>query len=139
DQVIVLSLDEVASIVSAHLETERPHNLVRPTIRNEIGRLVNRKLRAPDPSGRRDPAELPASDRIPSSREIDNLLDRLWPTFSPQEFLRDLLASEQRLLAASRGLLDETAARSVARPPQARLVDEPWTLSDMALLDSLQE
>jgi DNA helicase IV len=66
-----------------------------------------------------------------------NALDRMWPTFTPEEFLRSLYSTRARLAEAAEGLLtiDERAAlhRMAARTGD----DELWTADDLFCLDEL--
>ncbi len=82
---------------------------------------------------------LPDAQSIRSSTEFQNLIDRIWPTFSPQEFLRDLLNSVNRLNEFVAPVLGSDAAKLLYRPAQTRIGDEPWTASDIALIDELAE
>ncbi|WP_319462719.1 HelD family protein [Micromonospora sp. RTP1Z1] len=68
---------------------------------------------------------------------LDPVMDRLWPSFTPASFLRELYGSRDRLIAAAG---DEFTAREVSvlhRRPAERLSDETWSDSDLAVLDEL--
>lgn len=73
-----------------------------------------------------DPMELldPAS--------VESELDKVWPQLSPQQFVRELYGSRDRLRAA--GASDPQVA-ALYRPMAARTGDEPWTAADLAVLD----
>lgn len=72
------------------------------------------------------------------SQAVDRALDRLWPSLSPQQFLRDLLGSQARLqeaagddfTAADIGRLHRQSAQSASA--------ETWSDSDVALLDEAE-
>lgn len=70
---------------------------------------------------------------------IDLALERVWPSLSPQAFLRDLLGSRDRLLAAA-GESDFTAAevQLLSRPSAERVSDERWSVADVALLEEAE-
>lgn len=125
---IRLPAESVRALMEPLHQSQRPHNIARQLLRDQLQRLIV-ELGAP---GSVDVGELRGS------REFDNLLDRLWPTYSPQEFLRDLLGSERQLKTHAAGLFDEEESLAIARPQQARLADEPWTLADLALMDELE-
>ncbi|RAO26577.1 DNA helicase [Micromonospora saelicesensis] len=68
---------------------------------------------------------------------LDPAMDRLWPSYTPASFLRELYGSRDRLITASG---DEFTAREVSvlhRRPAERLSDETWSDSDLAVLDEL--
>jgi DNA helicase IV len=70
---------------------------------------------------------------------LDLALERVWPTLTPQSFLRDLFASRERLLAAAG---DEFTAGEVSRLMRAaadRVTTEQWSDADVALLDDVDE
>ncbi len=70
---------------------------------------------------------------------IDQALERIWPSLTPQAFLQDLLGSRPRLSAAAG---DDFTARDVDlaayRAPAERLTQETWSDTDIALLDEAQ-
>lgn len=71
----------------------------------------------------------------PSASDLDAAVNRVWPSLTPQAFLRDLLGSRHRLLACAG---DEFSAGDIGRllrAPADRLSQERWTLADVALLD----
>ena len=128
-----ISPDEVWDLVRPLDEGNYPHNRAREVLRDQLTTLVANKLReAGSVSSRNEGIEA-----LRGNRQFENLLDRVWPTFSPQEFLRDLLGSERRLKEHSWNLFSEAEVLSIARPQQARLSAEPWTDLDLALIDEL--
>jgi DNA helicase IV len=70
---------------------------------------------------------------------IEQALERVWPSLSAQAFLRDLLGSRDRLLAAA-GEADFSAAevRLLSRPSAERVSVEQWSDADVALLDEAE-
>jgi DNA helicase IV len=66
---------------------------------------------------------------------VEAAVERVWPSLTPQSFLRELLASRERLLAAAG---DEFTAGDVGRllrPAAERISEERWSDADVALLD----
>jgi len=116
-------------------EAGRPHNIARVGLRDRLIRLV--VDRANDDAISRGRLPIGATE-VRGNNDFNNLLDRIWPTFSPQEFLRDLLASERRLKEHRWGLFEEDEILRIARPPMARISDEPWSAADLALLDEIE-
>ena len=77
----------------------------------------------------------------PTSEEIDAAivapggpLDRIWPTVTAPEVLRDFLNSRQRL-AADGASLTEDERKLLHRERTRFLREEPWTAADIPLLD----
>jgi hypothetical protein len=61
-------------------------------------------------------------------------LERIWPTVTAPEVIRDLLSSRQRLAGAGPSLSEEE--RAALRRGRARSIrEEPWTAADIPLLD----
>ena len=67
--------------------------------------------------------------------QIDAALERLWPSLTPQQFLRDLLASRERLVAAAGDDFTAGDVNRLLRTPANRLTEETWSDADIALLD----
>jgi hypothetical protein len=71
-----------------------------------------------------------------AARDIDNYLDRAWPSLTPQGFLVDLLSSRRQLLAAGAGSLSEAELDLLALPTDARVSSWQWSVDDVPLLDT---
>ncbi|MCF6508329.1 hypothetical protein E9549_13070 [Blastococcus sp. MG754426] len=67
--------------------------------------------------------------------QIESAVERLWPSLSPQAFLRDLLGSRERLLAAAGDDFTGTEIGRLVRQQADRLSGETWSDADVALLD----
>ncbi len=72
--------------------------------------------------------------QVPASA-VDAALERVWPSLTPQMFLRDLFGSRDRLLAAAASQFTAAEVTMLFRPASDRVSDESWSLSDVALLD----
>ena len=60
---------------------------------------------------------------------LTGFLDRVWPAPKPEQVIRQLLSSRERLGAASEGILDEAEQRLLRRGRPG------WSTSDLPLLD----
>jgi DNA helicase IV len=130
---LVLTREAVAASRSRARATGQPHNAARVTfvkdmLRHLAGLLADAMGQVLDDELR---AELDADLR--DSRDVRVKLNLLWMPLSPERFLRDLLAVPVRLDSAAPDLTDEQ--RDLLRRDR----DEPWTVSDVPLLDELAE
>jgi AAA domain/UvrD-like helicase C-terminal domain len=111
----------------------RPHNegyrMLRAFVIAEVRSALTR-------TGVHDLAAVDVSVRGESARGIDNLLDRVWPSLTPQGFLVDLLSSRRQLLAAGAGTLDEHELDALALPSDAQVSTWQWSVDDIPLLDA---
>lgn len=67
--------------------------------------------------------------------QIDSLLDRIWPSLTPQAFLRELYGSERRLVTAAAEDFTAAEVRALYRRAEEKLSEEVWTQTDAAVLD----
>ena len=85
-------------------------------------------------------------DRKPALRstfvkesDIDSLIERGWPSLSPGSFLRDFYSSQGRVITAARELdFQVKELMLLERKPSPQISKEVWTVSDVALLDFLE-
>jgi hypothetical protein len=82
-----------------------------------------------------------ASDRgvSISPTQVESSLERIWPSLTPISFLRDLLGSRERLVAAAGDQFTAGDVNRLLRPPAERISEESWTDADVALLDEADE
>ncbi len=66
---------------------------------------------------------------------VENAVERIWPSLTPQSFLRDLLGSRERLVAAAGDDFTAGDVNRLLRSPAERIADETWSEADVALLD----
>ncbi|HEX6422926.1 MAG TPA: AAA family ATPase [Acidimicrobiales bacterium] len=71
-----------------------------------------------------------------AAREIDNYLDRVWPSLTPQAFLVQLLSSRRQLMAAGAGSLTEPELDMLALPSDSQVSTWQWSVDDVPLLDA---
>lgn len=67
-----------------------------------------------------------------------NALDRMWPTFTPEEFLRTLYSTQTWLVEAADGVLTVDERARLYRPATASVASEPWTEEDLYCLDEVE-
>ncbi|MFI5569041.1 ATP-binding domain-containing protein [Streptomyces sp. NPDC051740] len=85
--------------------------------------------RSGDPTIRRD---------LERNRQVERLVERVWPSPGPAEALRTLYDSPPLLRACAEGILDEAEQEALHRPRTARADEEPWTLDDRVCLEELR-
>lgn len=71
-------------------------------------------------------------------RALDAEVEKIWPQITPQQFLRDLLGSKERMKRAAEGHLAPAEMELLYRQQAEKVSDEPWTMADLALLDEAQ-
>ncbi|MBN2622760.1 MAG: AAA family ATPase, partial [Acidimicrobiales bacterium] len=111
----------------------RPHNEAHRMLR---AFLVNEAQAELATGGVLDRAARDVTIQGASARDIDNHLDRVWPSLTPQAFLVDLLSSRRQLLAAGAGTLSEDELDLLALPSDARVSAWQWSADDVPLLDA---
>ncbi|MDQ1292557.1 MAG: hypothetical protein QG608_437 [Actinomycetota bacterium] len=123
------SADEVEAALARFLAAG-PYATARGSFRAWFVEETRRRVRAAQQHRR---AVTP-----PSSADIDSAVNRVWPSLTPQAFLRDLLGSRQRLLAAAGDDFSAGDIGRLLRAPSDKLSEERWTLTDVALLDEAE-
>ena len=115
-------------------EAHEPHNQAREIFIDEIieglgrrvmGKMGMRRFRA---DGVADTGGVLRSDP-----DVAATIEALWPGLRPQQFLADLFASPERLAAAAPQL------SPAERAALERAGGQPWTPSDVPLLDEVAE
>ena len=112
-----------------------PHNAARDVLRDRFAAEIHRAYLT-----ERKAAQRPAVANDATIRRLSaftNALDRLWPSFSPEELLRSLLGTQAWLVSAAAEILTADERAAIYRAPQASISDEPWTLEDLYCLDEL--
>jgi DNA helicase IV len=66
---------------------------------------------------------------------VENALERIWPSLTPQAFLRDLLGSRERLVVAAGDDFTAGDVNRLLRTPADKISEETWSDADVALLD----
>lgn len=120
-QPVTLSMSQLQSFRRAARKDGLAHNEGRAVFE----RLLRRKVEA----GATDDSLHLDSSRL----SVRRVADRLWPVLTPQELLALVLGNERILAAAARGVLEPDEC-----PLLLRAEGDPWTLSDLPLLDELR-
>ena len=71
-----------------------------------------------------------------AARDIDNYLDRVWPSLTPQGLLVDLFSSRRQLLAAGAGSMSDAELDLLSLPADAQVSTWQWSVDDIPLLDT---
>ncbi len=79
-----------------------------------------------------------APEQFLDVRALEAEVEKIWPQITPQQFLRDLLGSKERLKRAAYGHLTLEEIELLYRQQSDKVGDEPWTFADLALLDEAQ-
>lgn len=98
------------------------YNRRRAQFRAALQTFVAGKIDA----GRRDSA--PLIDRA----SLDEQTERVYPSLSPQQFVRELYGSKDRLVRAG---ATGPEVELLYRPGAPRIGDEPWTMADLGVID----
>ena len=74
-------------------------------------------------------------ERLGSHPSLVEAIERMWPTLSPAQFLRDLYGSPALLAASAKGLLSEQEQATLYRARGESDTSYEWSDSDIPLLD----
>src|SRR3954447_24067182 len=129
---IVLRAPQVAPLIDRAWRSGRTYLAARDAFRRELVALAQQEAGGKGGLFRSGPTPADIEAAVTGS---GGPLERIWPTVTAPEVVRDLLNSRQRLAAdaASELSSDEQAALQRGRAQLVR--DEPWTAADMPLLD----
>ncbi|MFE5893318.1 HelD family protein [Streptomyces sp. NPDC056462] len=72
------------------------------------------------------------------NRQVDRLIERVWPSPGAREALRTLYDSPDLLRTCAEAILDAEEQSALHRPRAARADEEPWSLDDRACLEELR-
>ena len=114
---------EIAAVIAALRADPGPYAPRRTRLRDGIARLVEQRGVTPAQSGQ---------------AALDNLVERLWPQLSAAAFLRDLLGSRTRLLAAAGDEFTAGETVLLRRRSADRLSEQIWSRDDLPLLDEAE-
>jgi DNA helicase IV len=126
--------DIAASVIEGALASGSPRNDAREGVLRQLAvAAVDGRRRRRD-----DPTDDMLRSRLAASAEWRRAVDRIWPSQSAPALLRELYGNRRVRQAATAGVLTGAEADGLARRPAQRVGDEPWTLSDLVLLDELE-
>lgn len=121
-QKVVLTAEKILLLIDRALAATGTYADRRSLFRDLIVEMVFKLVRV-------------GKDRVRTSLEA--LVDRVWPPWTAESFLRNLYSSRERLAAAAG---DEFTAREVSllyRRAAGRISEERWSDADLALLDEV--
>ncbi|MFF0063671.1 ATP-dependent DNA helicase [Streptomyces sp. NPDC005279] len=72
------------------------------------------------------------------NRQVTALVDRTWPALSPEEALRSLLNSPDKLRECASQVLGDSEQAALQRPRAESAAEEAWTLDDLVCLEELR-
>jgi DNA helicase IV len=131
-----LSAEAITELVGGYDGRSESYIGGRLRFRAAIERAVSEAYVAA--SRRYRPGEVPTS--LPTIiSELERALDRIWPSITAAELVRQLLSSEDRIERAADGILTDPEKRLLYRKPAERLGDVQWSTSDLPLIDEVQE
>lgn len=125
----------VAAILDDVRGRSLPHNEARGVLRQILGNALHEVYTAEQRRHGRPPVANDSTIRRLSA--FSNAMDRLWPTFSPEEFLRMLYATRSWLVDAATDILSPDERAAIARESAGPVADVAWTEADLYCLDEL--
>ncbi|WP_336110412.1 HelD family protein [Streptomyces sp. PTD9-10] len=72
------------------------------------------------------------------NRQVERLIERVWPSPGAREALRTLYDSEDLLRTCAEGILDASEQAALRRPRADTADADPWTLDDRVCLEELR-
>jgi DNA helicase IV len=127
--------EQIDELVATARRRVLPHNEARDVLRQSLSALAFRHY-----SSAQQEAARPVVANEGTVRRLTtftNALDRMWPTFTPEDFLRTLYGTQSWLIEAAEGALTADERARLFRTPQLSIADEPWTETDLFCLDEL--
>ncbi|MGH9124664.1 MAG: HelD family protein, partial [Acidimicrobiales bacterium] len=124
--------DEVNGIAGSIASGPAPYKAGRAALRSRLVAACRGQLRA---SGRFEADADWFAKELGGSRGFTDLLDRLWPSISPNQLVNTLLTSEPLLRSAAGDILGDEEIDDLLRPKATSLGQVRWSRDDLALLD----
>jgi DNA helicase IV len=130
-----LPAERVRALVNDVAARELPHNQARDVLRQSLSAAAyTAYVAAQNSAGRAVIATEPQIRRLSA---FTNALDRMWPSYTAEDFLRGLFGTQTWLVDASSGVLTADDRARLYREPQSGVAEETWTTSDLYCLDEL--
>lgn len=126
---------EIASAVEDVRRRSLTHSEARETLRQALSALAFRHYTERQRDTNRPIVANESTIRRLSA--FSNALDRIWPSFTPEDLLRSLYGTQSWLVDASEGVLTADDRARLYRPAQQSITEEPWTPDDLFCLDEL--
>ena len=132
---IRLTPQEVSGLLDDVRGRTLPHNEARTLLRQMLSQALHRAYA--EQQRHRGRPIVASESTIRRLSAFSNALDRLWPTFSPEELLRTLYSTRSWLVDAATGILTVDERAALARDSAPSVAAEPWTEADLYCLDEL--
>lgn len=130
---ILVPAADVRALVEDVRQRRLPHSAGREVLRDALAaRALTAHREAQNAAGRPVRATEAILRRLSA---FTNALDKMWPSFTPEELLRSLYGTQTWLARACDGVLAADERAALYRPPAENLSDEPWTEADLFCLD----
>jgi len=131
-----VAADEIEALVGGFDARSETYVTARDRFRASLDRLANREYAKE--LTRRRPGSAPIPINVRALPDFERALDRIWPSITAPELVRQLLASEERIERSADGVLAEPERRLLYRKPVERLDQVRWSLEDVPLVDEAQ-
>jgi hypothetical protein len=129
---ILLRTQQVHPLIDSAWRTGRTYLAARDAFRRELVALAQQEAGGSKGLFRSGPTPIEVEAAVTGT---GGPLERIWPTVTAPEVVRDLLNSRQRLASAAAGDLTAEEQAALQRDRKQLLRDELWTAADMPLLD----
>lgn len=128
-------LDGDRIVARAQQLAGQPHNDARLALRSFVMDEVQAYFSRRGLRGLSAIEEMADSPGGEATREIENYLERIWPSLTAPAFLVDLFSTRRRLEAAALGLLDSDELSLLSIPADTKVSTWTWSVDDVPLLD----
>lgn len=135
-RVVRLTEQEVRELLGETLDRAAQVNSARQGFAQRAATVALRKrhVRHSDEIERMDELR----GQLRRSDEWNKALDRIWPSQSAAALLRRLYGNGPARARVTEGILADDDVQHLKRRPAKKLKDEPWTSSDLVLLDEVE-
>src|SRR5438874_3575529 len=124
---VVLAADDIAGLVKNVAAAGRPMTEARSIARGRLVELAWTTYLARRTADLSLWAEF--ADAVRASQTFKAAVDRMWPTVSAAQVIRQLYGNRPLLKRAAAAILTDDERGRLARKPSRRLADEQWTIA----------
>ncbi|MGB5760638.1 MAG: AAA family ATPase, partial [Acidimicrobiales bacterium] len=122
----------IKTVLSRRLPTNQGRDVYRQMVIAESWRRHSARIEADSGT---EPIFVSA---IRADRTFRAAIDKMWPNLAAATVIRGLFGSPRRLAVAAAGILTADEQRLLKRTSAKKVADEPWTESDLPLLDEAE-
>ena len=122
----------IKTVLSRRLPTNQGRDVYRQMVIAESWRRHSARIEADSGT---EPVFVSA---IRADRTFRAAIDKMWPNLGAATVIRGLFGSPRRLGVAAAGILTADEQRLLKRTSAKKVADEPWTESDLPLLDEAE-